>query len=334
MLSLLDSNNTLAIDKHLLLTYALGAIQQENVALREEVSKLNTKLDSLTDEIAKLKEQLELAKHRRFGKKNEVGEPIAQDTSKLIHVNAHARKKKTNGRLIDLSLLPRHKVYHDLPDTDKSCSCCQTQLKLIGSDTSEQVEVLPQRLYVEEHIRYKYSCAKCETIIMAPKEAAPIPKALAGGSLLSEVIINKYQYHLPLYRQSKILASYHANIPDNTLGNWVMLTGDKLMPIYDALWDEILSSRYLQIDETPIKILNPEKNGYLWCYYAPHIAKGLVVFDLSLTRSADNAETRLMQYKGLIQTDGYSGYTKLRRSKNIEGLGCLTHARRSTPRSA
>lgn len=318
---LLDIENKFSQDTQILLTYALFTIQQENLKLYKEVSQLK-------DEITKLKEQLELAKHQRFGKKSEVGEPLSQDTSKLIHINAHVRKKKTNGRLIDLSLLPRHKIHHDLSDKDKSCSCCQNQLKFIGSDISEKLEVLPQRLYVEEHIRYKYSCTHCEIIIMAPKEASPIPKALAGGSLLAEVIISKYQYHLPLYRQSKILASYNAVIPDNTLGNWVMQTGDKLLPIYDALWEAILSSKYLQIDETPIKILNPEKNGYLWCYYAPHIGSGLIVFDLSLSRSGSNAETRLFQYEGLIQTDGYSGYSKLRNSENIDCLGCLTHARR------
>ena len=157
---------------------------------------------------------------------------------------------------------------------------------------------------------------------------SPIPKALAGGSLLTEVIISKYQYHLPLYRQSKILASYNAIIPDNTLGNWVMQVGNALLPMYDALLKEILASGYLQVDETPVKILNPEKKGYLWCYHAPSIAGGLIAFELSLTRGGYVAEARLATYKGLLQTDGYAGYTKLRKRKDIEGLGCITHARR------
>jgi transposase len=79
-----------------------------------------------------------------------------------------------------------------------------------GEGVSEQLEVLSMRLYVIEHIRAKYACANCNTIKMAPKPKSPIPKALAGGSLLTEIILNKYQYHLPLYRQSKILESYNA----------------------------------------------------------------------------------------------------------------------------
>jgi transposase len=308
----------------------IDALKTENQRLKTENSTLKTENNVLQDEITRLREQLKLAQQRHFGKKSEIGEPLAeeQDSSPLVQIAAHARKKKTKGRLIDLSLLPRRTVYHDLPEDEKNCLCCQKPLSRIGQDVSEQVEVLPQRLYVEEHIRYKYACGACETICMSPKEKAPIPKALAGGSLLTEVIVNKYQYHLPLYRQSKILASFHAIIPDNTLGNWVMQVGDGLTKIYNALWDAVLSAKYLQVDETPIKILNPEKKGYLWTYFTPYIGDGLVIFELSLTRGAAVAENRLTSYEGALQTDGYAGYTGLRKRKGIEGLGCLTHARR------
>lgn len=328
-MSLLNEQSTLSIEEQLSLAYQIESIQSENNELKAENLSLKTEVNTLQDEVARLKEQLELAKHQRFGKKSEVGEPLSNtDASKLIHVHAHIRKKKTKGRLIDLSLLPRRKVYHDLPENEKICTCCDKPLKRIGEDVSEQIEVLPQRLYVEEHVRYKYAGCDCETVYMSPKEKSPIPKALAGGSLLTEVIINKYHYHLPLYRQSKILASYHATIPDNTLGNWVMQVGCALTPVYEALWREMLNASYLQVDETPIKILNPDKKGYLWVYYAPHLGDGLIAFELSLTRGGYVAEERLASYKGLVQTDGYAGYNKLRKRKEIQGFGCLTHARR------
>lgn len=84
----------------------------------------------------------------------------------------------------------------------------------------------------------------------------------------------------------------------------------------------------MQVDETPVKILKTSKNGYLWTYFAPHIGKGLVVFELSLTRSGTVAEKRLSDFKGLLQTDGYNGYQNLRNRKDISGFGCLSHARR------
>ncbi len=98
------------------------------------------------------------------------------------------------------------------------------------------------------------------------------------------------------------------------------------MPIYLILWKELLNLNYLQIDETPVQVLKAGKKGYLWVYLAPHL--GLVGFELSLTRSGTVAETRLSNYKGLIQTDGYGGYQGLRDRKDITGLECLTHARR------
>lgn len=307
--------------------------------LRFEKQQCDIKIASLEEENARLKEQLQLAQQRHFGKKRDAsnaGEPVADDappqneTEQATTVASYLRKKKRKscGHLADLSSLPRHQILHDLSEVDKICSGCNNPLHLIEQEKTEQLEILPQRFYVAEHIRYKYGCRTCSTILMAPKEPSPLPKALAGSSLLAEIVINKYQYHLPLYRQSKIMASLGMKIPDNTLGNWNMGIGSGLMPIYDAFWKVMLAVRYLQVDETPVKILNPEKKGYLWTYFAPHIGHGLVVFELSLTRSGTVAETRLAPFKGILQTDGYGGYHGLRHRKDIEGLGCITHARR------
>ena len=148
---------------------------------------------------------------------------------------------------------------------------------------------------------------------MAPKPLAPLPKALAGASLLTEILENKYHYHLPLYRQSKLLASYQAIIPDNTLGHWVMgVVGAGLMPLYDALFEAMLVAKYLQVDETPVQVLKPDKKGYVWSYFAPAVGKGVVVFEFNLTRRAKVPEARLKSFKGALQTDAYACYQGLR----------------------
>lgn len=300
--------------------------QMEYSVLWAEHQEAIQRIQTLEKENALLKEQLLLMKQRHFGKKTEVGEPIA-NTGSLQSISAYVRQKgkKTVGRTIDTSGLPRYKMYHDLAENNQYCSC-GCLLQRMGEEISEQLEVVPLRLYVIEHIRGKYTCAHCHTLTMAPKPMAPVPKAMAGGSLLTEVIISKYQYHLPLYRQSQIFASFNASLPDNTLGNWVWQSGSALMPLYEALWEEVLASSYLQVDETPVKILKPEKTAYLWAYHAP--LKGLVAFEFSLTRGGSVAEKRLENFKGLLQTDGYSGYQHLRARKDIRGFGCLTHARR------
>lgn len=312
----------------------LDQAKKEISHLRAEQQQASIKIASLEEENARLKEQLKLAQNRYFGKKKDAGEaPPETDAGKneTITVASHARKKKNKscGRLLDLSSLPHHYFHHDLAENEKICSGCNNPLHLIGKETPEgQLEILPQRFYAAVHIRYKYGCYTCETIKMAPKELAPIPKALAGGSVLTEVLINKYQYHLPLYRQSKMMESLGLLIPDNTLGNWVMQMGSSLTKLYAALWDAVLTSGYLQVDETPVKVLKPDKKGYLWSYFAPWVGGGLIVFEFSLNRCAEIAEKRLASFKGLLQTDGYNGYQGLRERENIEGLGCITHARR------
>jgi transposase len=200
-------------------------------------------------------------------------------------------------------------------------------MHVIGQDKSEQIEIIPVRHCKIEHIRLKYGCRPCDTVVMAPKPKAPLPKAIAGASLLTDVILNKYQYHLPLYRQSKIMQSYHLTISDKTLANWVQACGDALLKIYEAMW-VILQHRYLQVDETPVKVLETDKKGYVWAYFAPNVGKGLVVFEFSLTRESSVVQGRLQSFKGLLQTDGYSGYDALRKRDDIVGFGCLSHARR------
>lgn len=316
----------------LMLGVELDKTKKEIKQLRALQQQTEIENNYLKAENAKLKEQLALAQSRRFGKKTEIGEAVASDNqTKTINIAAHQRKvggKKSRGRNIDTSNLPRFVVHHDLNEEDKICAGCNQAFHFIGKESSEQVELLPLRLYAVDHIRYKYGCRNCQTLKMGPKVPSAIPKAIAGESLLTEIIVNKYQYHLPLYRQSKMLSSYQVDIPDNTLGNWVSQIGLGLMPLYDALWQAILAVLYLQVDETPVKVLKPNKKGYLWSYYAPHLGGGVVVFEMSLTRSGDVANQRLANFKGLLQTDGYKGYQQLRDRKDIVGLGCLTHARR------
>lgn len=291
-------------------------------------------VDALKKENDRLKELLSSMRQDVFGKKSEQSDTIlapTNTTDATISVAAYTRQKKlkTHGRNIDTSNLPRYKIYHDLDLKHKTCKCCSCNLINIGEDIAEQIETIPATLYVVEHVRYKYACRTCQTLVMAPKPLSPIPKALAGSSLLAEVAVNKYQYHLPLYRQSKIYKSYNIDLPDNTLGNWVMQAGKLLMDyLLDPLWQAVRSVKYLQVDESPVKVQVTNKKGYLWVYLAPYAGKGLVFFEFSLTRSGSIAEERLAKFKGLLQTDAYAGYNNLRQNKNVVGLGCLTHARR------
>ena len=316
-------------DFNLLQAYALRSL---------EVCQLHERLSSLEEEIARLKEMIKAQQDALFGKKSEASksspdeEKSCEDTlgnnthAGTTTVAAHTRKTR-GSRTLDTKSLPKYAVIHDLPQEQKDCACCGTLLHFIGQEKSEQLEIIPSRYCIIEHLRMKYGCRSCDSIVMAPKPAAPLPKAIAGPSLLTDVILNKYQYHLPLYRQSKIMKSYGLTISDKTLSNWVMDSGEGLLQVHDALW-VILKNRYLQVDETPVKVLETNKKGYVWAYFAPNVGKGLVAFEFSEDRQGSVASTRLKTFNGLLQTDGYSGYNALRTREGIVGFGCLSHARR------
>lgn len=306
-----------------------------------ELSQLQERVASLEEENARLKELLKLQKERLFGKSSEVsteasststetsGTPsTTEPESRQTTVAGYTRRMKTRGkRSFDAQQTPTFTVIHDLPVNERVCTCCNKPLHLIGQDVSKQLEVIPVQYCLIEHVRLKYGCRPCDTVIMAHKPPAPLPKAIAGPSLLTDVIVSKYQYHLPLYRQSKMMLSCGITISDKTLANWVMDTGNALLQVYDAMWI-ILQHRYLQVDETPVKVLDTNSKGYIWAYYAPNMDKGLVAFEFQRSREGRHVQARLKTFRGLLQTDGYPGYDALRKQEGITGFGCLTHARR------
>lgn len=307
------------------------------VDLETENIKLKNNLESAKQKVAWYEEQIRLWKQRQFGKKSETSESLQlslfddleeeENPEVETETITYTRNKKTIGRKIDTSKLPRERCIHDLPEAEKQCSCGQ-RLEKIGEDISEQLEYIPAQIKVIEHIRLKYTCRGCETIKAAPKPDSPIPKSMATASLLTEVIISKYEHHLPLYRRSKMFQQEGIDIPANTLGNWVMQSGEALLPLGNALWQQMNQIKVLQVDETPVKVLKKDTKGYMWCYHSCKPDNRFVIFEYSETRSGATADKRLERYQGLLQTDGYSGYNGLRSRKGITNIGCWAHCRR------
>ena len=320
-------------------------ILRENEGYKAKITRLEVALKIALDKIKWLEEQLILSRHRHFAKKSEAAstfqdevepemgedseqtpEPLSLSDITVTYTRKKANKKK--GRNIDTSTLPRYRELHDLPEHHKNCSICGHALHKICEDITEQLEIIPRHVYVVEHVRPQYGCRHCETVIAAPKPLAPIPKSLAGASLLTDVILSKYEYHLPLYRQSKLFKHFKIDLADNTLGHWVMQSGEALLPLDDVLCQVLQATSYLQVDETPVKLLSPEKQAYMWCYLSPLPTQQLVRFRFDLTRSKEVPQQDLGGFKGILQTDGYAGYQALREKAGITGCGCLAHSRR------
>ncbi len=333
-----------------------ASLKKAFINLSCELNKTSEKLTQAQEKINWFEEQFKINRQRQFGKsseKNEISEaPPKQQLlfdamqadeiktkaeTETITYTRNKPKKKSCGRKLDTSKLPRERIVHDIDEADKICSCCGEYLVRIGEDVSEQIEFTPSALKVIEHVTPKYACKsfkagkKCGVIKQGKKPESAIsviPKAMAGNSLITEAVIKKYQHHQPLYRQSKIFNQEGLDIPDNTLGNWVMKAGVMLEPLENALWQQIPKSKVLQADETPVLVLSNNKKGYLWGYHGCDPGNRFVIFEYANSRGGKVVNTRLDKYQGILQTDGYSGYNGMRASDDVITIGCWAHARR------
>src|SRR5690606_9491421 len=229
--------------------------------------------------------------------------------------------------------LPAHLPVEEIeihPEGDLSEMVC------IGKEITEELECEPAKFYIKRYIRYKYAAKNGEGVTIAELPERVIDKGIPGASLLALILTGKYVDHLPLYRQKQIFARENIQIPSSTIEGWTKQALEKLEPLYDQLIFDTKSRGYLQVDETPIKVLDSDKKGaahqgYYWVYHAP--MDGTVLFDYSPTRGSAAALPMLGNFKGYLQTDGYAVYEKYGKKKEITHLACWAHARREVEKA-
>ncbi|MCH4565588.1 IS66 family transposase [Halomonas sp. EGI 63088] len=225
--------------------------------------------------------------------------------------------------------LPRTEIRHEPESEHCPCGC---QLRRIGEEVSEKLDYTPGVFSVERHVRGKWVCAQCETLIQAPMPAQIIDKGIATAGLLAQVLIAKYGDHLPLYRQEQIFARAGVPIPRSTLAEWVGICGVRLQPLIDALRDMLLTEPVLHADETPVPMLAPGKKkthrAYLWAYATtPYADLKAVIYDFTDGRGGQHARDFLGDWRGKLICDDYSGY-KQSFANGVTEIGCMAHARR------
>ena len=234
------------------------------------------------------------------------------------------KQKKTPVRVALPSHLPRVEEVIE-PDNITEGS------KKIGEEVTEILEYNPSKLFVRRIVRPKYALHRNEGVIIGELPSLPIPKGNAGPGLLTYIMVSKYVDHLPFYRQIKILGRQGVVLSDSTFNGWFNASADLLLPLYNILEKELLNSDYIQADESPIGVQDPNKKGklhqgYQWVFRSP--VKGLVLFKYHKSRERKAAEQVLMNFTGTLQTDGYAAYKNLRVKGDITLLGCMAHARR------
>ncbi|MBI4566143.1 MAG: IS66 family transposase [Planctomycetes bacterium] len=259
----------------------------------------------------------------------EAARPSAAEESPASHPTG---KRNGHGRRVIPPELPRRVILHDLGEKEKRCPDCKKMLRQIGQEIAEQLEYHPASMHVLQHVRLKYACGSCEgNVRIADPATGPILKGLAGPGLLAHLLVSKYDDHLPLYRQSEIFARQGVVLPRSTLCGWVGESVGLLKPIVEAMKKDILSSRHLKTDDTPVRYLDPEsdkaRQGRVWAYVGDR-DHHQVVYEFTTTREQKWPKTFLGSYQGTLQADAYKGYDQLYVTGSIVEVACMAHVRR------
>lgn len=223
----------------------------------------------------------------------------------------------------------RREVTELLPQEDVS------GLKPIGTEITEVLQYQPGELFVKQYLRPEYIKPTEDKLnarrIIAPLPALPLPKTIAGPSLLTHLLVSKFVDHLPVYRQLEIFKRPQVQMHYSTVSGWIKDATALLNPVFDLHCKEVLQTNYLNVDETTIKVLDKNKKGathqgYYWVYYDTQ--HKLALFDYQPGRGALYPKAMLHKFKGYLQSDGYDAYETFDKVQGITTLCCWAHARR------
>jgi len=274
-----------------------------------------------------------------------IGEPEAEPSESCDAKEEHAdqaetkpKRKGGHGR----SKLPGHierRVVERLDIDGPNCETCDAERPIIRVEQSERLNYIPAKAIVdvtEVVIRGPLPCI-CDDdapkIVRPELPSRPIDRGMPGVELLTAIVIGKFLYHLPHYRQvTKTLKDAGISLSKQTVWDWTRKTAELLEPLWELMHQKLLMLDHLAADETTTPMVDRRRSGsrtkttYLWQYRgfeggdAPY-----TVFDFALTRAHTAPKAFLGEFDGTLLTDGYTAYRSL---PNITHAGCMAHARR------
>ena len=348
---------------------ARDAMSSERATLAVERDLLNARNARLETTNARLQEILAEIRRAHFGRKSEriTDDQLAfalegletsfakteAEAEKADPVLKAARAKKPRASRNDLlDHLPHEDVVIE-PDS-KVCPCCSGELHKIGEDVSKRLDKIPAKVRVIVTHRPKYACRTCEKtgaddvagIIQAPAPAHLIEGGLPTEAFVADVLVSKHADHIPLYRQSQILARSRVLIERSTLAQWAGAGGAEIQPLHDYHIRSLKASPRLFCDETRCPVLDPgrgkTKTGFMWALarddrpWAGGPASGsgppAVAYTYAPGRGGEHAIKLLAGFNGILQVDGYAVYKQLAAPSRDGGpvtlAYCWSHLRR------
>lgn len=321
------------------------------VEVLDYIDSLESKNKNQSIEIKDLRHLLNLAIMARFGKSSEkenslqpelfeeFDKELIEEVIEEVTVPMHKRKKA--GRKPIDSSIPRHDIVHDIPEEDKKCAC-GCELSKVDEIVTEKLQIIPEKVYVERHIRPKYACRCCEgsgdedkpVFRIAPTEPSLIPGSIMTGGLLSYILVNKFCDYLPFYRQEKRFERFGAPISRQNMSSWTIKTYRVLKELNTLMRNKIKTGPFLQMDETTVQVHGEEdkpdsSTSYIWVTKGGPPEFQIALYEYDRSRSSQYIRNFVEDYSGFLQSDGYKGYDSvLKNNSKITHVGCLAHARR------
>lgn len=311
------------------------------------IEKMGATIEALQTENALLCQKLNLLIRKVFGASSEKLDPSQLDLFLKAEESTPGKTEaSSNLEEADAQLCPRQKSKRgrerwpqDLPVVEQvidpeEVKQAPQEWRCIGEEVSEQLDYEPARFLRRRLVRRKY--VSRENPSLAPV-IAQLPQLLqerggAAPGLLAQIVVSKFVDHLPLYRQEQIYRTRHGvSLARSTLVRWMELVAEWLKPIYQCIRAGVMAGGYVQIDESPIRYLDPgngkTNTGYFWAASRPG---GDVIFQWETSRAAACLDNVLpIDFRGTIQCDGYGAYASFaRRREHIELAACWAHARR------
>ena len=327
-------------------------LEAERIKLEAEHARLEAKLAAREQEQAQvitsltlqnewLLEQLKLSKKKLFGRSSEQAEQMVMEqlsftyneaeayasgtkaaAEKPVAVKAHERKRQS-GNVLDV--VPEgtrtEVVEHRLPENERICSACGSELVEIGKEVRRTLQMKPAEFWVREDVYYTYACKNCEqetgeaNIVKAAKEPALLPGSFASAEAVAYLAAQKFVMYSPLYRLEQEFNRQGLKLSRQTMANWLLKASEKWMqPVYDALHKRLCKEPVLHADETTLQVLkepgrSAAAKSYMWLYRTSGCAKqAIVLYEYQPTRKAEHAEAFLKGFSGWLHADGYQGY--------------------------
>lgn len=304
-------------------------------ALIAVIEKLESEIERLQVHLININRKIFVSKSERQTSKQELlfagfEEPAESEPEQSITVPEYKRTLKRGRKPLPANL-PVRRVEH-FPEV-MTCQLCGEGLTKIGEEITEELEYIPAHFEIIQHAKIKCACSRCKEGVSQgelPASAQPLPGARPGVGLLTFILISKYVDHLPLNRLEQIFFRQGIGIAKQRMCDWLSGVSIFLEMLWRLLKYEVLSTNYVQADETYIKVREIEipgqlVQGYFWGVHAP---PNLAFFEYFDTRSGEAAKEVLKGFIGHAQTDAYAGYNPVLLPDRVKRIACMAHIRR------